>query len=157
MDLAVQEKTKVCVVMLTYKQRERTVECLSTLKAFEESPFDVLVWENNCQDGIVEAVRAAFPDVPAHRHHENLGVAPGRKAAGELAIKRLNPTHLLFLYIDMLVEPVFVGALLRPFIEDETVGQTQAKLRFMDHKQRLNDGGGCNINFVPARGWPAFL
>ena len=48
----------------------------------------------------------------------------------------------------MLVEPDFVSALFQPFLDDETVGQTQAKLRFMDDKRRLNDGGGCNINFV---------
>jgi GT2 family glycosyltransferase len=148
MDLVVQEKTKISVVMLTYNQRERTIQCLSTLKSIEEPPFDVLVWDNNSQDGTVEAVCEKFPEVLAHHHHDNLGVAPGRNAAGELAIKTFNPTHLLFLDNDMLVEPNFISALLQPFLEDETIGQTQAKLRFMDDKQRLNDGGGCNINFI---------
>jgi GT2 family glycosyltransferase len=41
-----------------------------------------------------------------------------------------------------------VGALLEPFAEDDRVGQTQAKLRFMHDRILLNDGGGARINFV---------
>jgi hypothetical protein len=48
----------------------------------------------------------------------------------------------------MVVEPGFVAGLLRPFLNDDQVGQTQAKLRFMDDRERLNDGGGARIHFV---------
>jgi len=54
----------------------------------------------------------------------------------------------LFLDNDMLVEPDFVGALLKPLTEDDRIGQTQAKLRFMHDREMLNDGGGAQINFL---------
>ncbi len=145
---------KICVVMLTYNQKERTIEILSNLLSITDPSFEVLVWDNGSQDGTVAAVQDIFPGVIAHYHTENLGVAPGRNAAAELAIRTLNPTYLLFLDNDMIVEPNFVAALLKPFLEDENVGQTQAKLRFMDDRERLNDGGGCNINFMLGRTTP---
>lgn len=146
--------TNICVIMLAFNQRDRTLECLSNILSIDAPQFKVVVWDNGSQDNTVEAINDAFPQVVAHYHPENLGVAPGRNAAANFAIETLQPTHLLFLDNDMLVEPDFVSALFRPFTEDESVGQTQAKLRFMDDKQRLNDGGGCNINFILGRTTP---
>jgi GT2 family glycosyltransferase len=114
----------------------------------EEPPFQVLVWDNGSQDNTAAAIQGRFPEVMVHYHPGNMGVAGGRNAAAELAIQTLQPTHLLFLDNDMLVEPNFVNALLQPLLEEENVGQTQAKLRFMGDRERLNDGGGARINFL---------
>jgi GT2 family glycosyltransferase len=139
--------SRVAVLILSYNQREMTLECLESVLAMDGEPFDVLVWDNGSEDGTVEAIEQRFPTVLAHRHPENLGVASGRNAAAALAFERLNPTHLLFLDNDMEVERRFLSGLLAPFTEDERVGQTQAKLRFWDDRERLNDGGGCRISF----------
>jgi GT2 family glycosyltransferase len=147
MSISSRDDVSICVIMLTLNQCEMTKECLSSLSSSDDLPFKILVWDNGSQDGTAEAVRERFPEVLVHYHPENLGVAPGRNAAAELAINALNPTYLLFLDNDMIVEPGFVRALLEPFAEDPQVGQTQAKLRFMDDRQRLNDGGGCQVNF----------
>jgi GT2 family glycosyltransferase len=145
---------RVAVVVLSYNQRVRTLECLEHLYADSAVPFRVLVWDNGSGDGTIEAVRAAYPEVVGHQHSENLGVAGGRNAAAKLAIRRLDPTHLLFLDNDIVVEPGFVSGLLEPFLSDDRVGQTQAKLRFMGDRERLNDGGGCRISFVLGRTVP---
>lgn len=139
---------KIAVVILTLNQRDRTLQCLTRLLDAQDLEFDVILWDNGSQDGTAEAVRAAFPQVLVHHSPNNLGVASGRNAAAGLAIQTYDPTHLLFLDNDMLVEPGFVSALLEPFAQDEGLGQTQAKLRFMNDRQRLNDGGGAKINFT---------
>jgi GT2 family glycosyltransferase len=133
---------------LTLNQRDRTLRCLESLLGSGEPLFHVLVWDNGSQDDTISAIQDRFPNVLAHHHPDNLGVASGRNAAAKLAVKRFSPSHLLFLDNDMLVEPGFVAALERPFAEDNRVGQAQAKLRFMDDRERLNDGGGARINFV---------
>jgi len=140
-------KVEIVVIILTLNQREQTLACLSTLLGSRQPPFHVLVWDNGSQDGTVAAVQEMFPEVFTHYHPYNLGVASGRNAAAELAIKTFNPSHLLFLDNDMILEPGFVSALLKPFEGDDRVGQTQAKLRFMHDRERLNDGGGAQINF----------
>jgi GT2 family glycosyltransferase len=139
--------TKVVVIILTMNQQDKTLQCLSSLLALQEPPFHLLIWDNGSQDGTAEAIREAFPEVLVHHHPVNLGVASGRNAAADLAIKIFTPNHLLFLDNDMILEPNFISALLQPFIEDQNVGQTQAKLRFMHDRERLNDGGGAQINF----------
>lgn len=139
---------RIAVIILTINQQEKTLECLSSLLAIREPTFDVLVWDNGSEDNTAEAVRAKFPQVLVHYHPDNLGVASGRNAAADLVIKTFKPNYLLFLDNDMLVEPDFVGALVEPFAADSKLGQTQAKLRFMNDKERLNDGGGARINFV---------
>jgi GT2 family glycosyltransferase len=138
----------IAIIILTYNQREKTVQCLSHLIATQGSSWQIMVWDNGSQDGTVEAVKEAYPNVFVHHHPTNLGVAGGRNAAAELALRDLQATHLLFLDNDILVEPGFVDALYAPFCEDPQVGQTQAKLRFMHDRHRLNDGGGAQINFV---------
>jgi O-antigen biosynthesis protein len=142
------DQANIAAIVLTLNQRDRTLQCLATLLACEGPSFHTLLWDNGSQDGTVEAVRQAFPQVLAHHHDSNLGVAAGRNAGADLALKTWNPSHLLFLDNDMLVEPEFVGALLRPFFEYDAVGQTQAKLRFMHDRERLNDGGGARISFL---------
>jgi GT2 family glycosyltransferase len=139
---------QIVILILTYNQRDRTLLCLSSLDVIKSPPFHLLLWDNGSSDGTVEAVKEAFPKVLSHYHPNNLGVASGRNSAAELAIKRFNPSYLLFLDNDMVVEPDFVGELLGPLLEDPKIGQTQAKLRFMYDRQRLNDGGGAKINFI---------
>lgn len=136
----------VAIVILTFNQREMTLECLQHVLGME-GEFEVVLWDNGSEDGTVEAVQERYPSVAAHWNPTNLGVASGRNAGAALAIERFAPTHLLFLDNDIEVEPGFLAALLDGFDEGPRVGQTQAKLRFYDDRSRLNDGGGCQISF----------
>ena len=138
----------VVVIILTYKQRDKTISCLSSLLDGEDIPFKVLVWDNGSQDDTLAAVKAAFPNVLTHYSEDNLGVAGGRNASAQLAIHEYGATHLLFLDNDILVEPGFVGALYEPFVSAQRLGQTQAKLRYMHDRSLINDGGGAQISFV---------
>ena len=138
----------IVVLILTYNQRNKTLACLSALLDSEGIPFKALVWDNGSQDGTIQAVKIAFPNVFTHYSESNLGVAGGRNASAQLAINEYGATHLLFLDNDILVEPGFVHALYQPFESDPQLGQTQAKLRFMHDRSLINDGGGAQISFV---------
>lgn len=140
--------SRIAVIILTLDQRERTLRCIEHFRKTSEPSYRIVLWDNGSQDGTIQAVRRAYPDVIAYHHPENLGVASGRNAAARLAIEALKPSFLLFLDNDILVEAGFVGALVAPFAESTDLGQTQAKLRFMHERERLNDAGGARINFV---------
>jgi GT2 family glycosyltransferase len=140
--------TNLVVIILTYNQRQKTLKCLSTLLGGEEIPFKVLIWDNNSRDDSLAAIKEAFPGVATHYSQSNLGVAEGRNAAGTMAIYELGATHLLFLDNDIEVEAGFVKALYEPFATDNSLGQTQAKLRFLHDRSLINDGGGARISFV---------
>lgn len=138
---------RAAVVILSHNQREMTLDCLRHVLAMQAPSFDVVVWDNGSEDGTVEAIRRDHPEVIVRHSPVNLGVASGRNAGAALALERTRATHLLFLDNDIEVEPGFLAALLDGFAADPAVGQTQAKLRFYDDRERLNDGGGCRISF----------
>lgn len=138
----------IVVLVLTHNQKAKTIECLSSLFANQEMAFKVLVWDNGSQDGTLAAVKTAFPDVEMHYSETNLGVAGGRNASANMAINQIGATHLLFLDNDILVEHHFIKALYEPFVVDQRIGQTQAKLRFLHDRSLINDGGGARISFV---------
>jgi hypothetical protein len=138
---------RVVVVVLTYNQREVTLRCLASLRGAGEPSFQVLVWDNGSSDGTAQAVRLAYPEVLVQEHPGNLGVGSGRNAAAALARQRFAPTHVLFLDNDIVVAPGFVRELLAPFRGDPMLAQVQAKLRFLNDPARLNDGGGCRIQW----------
>lgn len=136
------------MIVLTLNQRETTLRCLASLRPGRHA-LRIFVWDNGSNDGTVDAVREACPTAVTHRHPTNLGVASGRNAAARLALAEPHPpTHLLFLDNDMVVEPGFVDALLEPMLANPRVAQTQAKLRLADDPARLNDGGGCRIDWL---------
>ena len=140
--------TSLLVIILTFNQRQKTLKCLSTLLGGEDIPFKVLVWDNNSRDDTLAAINETFPDILTQYSESNLGVAGGRNAAGTMAIRELGATHLLFLDNDIEVEAGFVKALYEPFEAETSLGQTQAKLRFMHDRSLINDGGGARISFV---------
>ena len=138
---------RVAIVMLTLNQRETTLRALASLMPQVESDMRVLVWDNGSTDGTVDAVRRDHPTVLAHHHPTNLGVASGRNAGAKTAIERWQPEYLLFLDNDLVLRPGFVRALLDTLDRDPGVGQVQGKLLYLDEPGRINDGGGCRINF----------
>ena len=142
------DSPNIVVIILTYKQREKTLGCLTALVANTRVPFRILVWDNGSQDDTIAAVRQKYTNVMTHYSESNLGVAGGRNASANMAIHEFGATHVLFLDNDILVEPGFVEALFEPFKSDPEVGQTQAKLRFMHDRSLINDGGGARISFV---------
>lgn len=138
----------IAIIILTFNQQEKTLKCLDSLYASTKTSPVIVVWDNGSEDETAVAIRQSHPQILVHESQANLGVAGGRNAAAALAIQTYNPTHLLFLDNDIMVEPGFIEALHQPFTQDDHVGQTQAKLRFMYDPQRLNDGGGNTINFT---------
>jgi GT2 family glycosyltransferase len=143
----VPESPRIAIVMLTFNQREITLRALRSFGA-DLARWSWVVWDNGSLDGTVEAVGREFPLVHAHRHPSNLGVASGRNAGARLAMELYSPTHLVFLDNDMVVRPGFIDALFAPFAADAQVAQTQGKLLYLHEPTRINDGGGCRINFL---------
>lgn len=138
---------KIAIVMLTLNQRDTTLRALKSIMPQVDADTRVLVWDNGSSDGTVAAVRSEYPNVTAHHHPENLGVASGRNAGAKLTQELFKPEYLLFLDNDLVLRPGFIRALRETLDADPRVGQVQAKLLYLDEPTRINDGGGCRINF----------
>jgi len=147
-------EANIVVVMLTVNQREKTMRALESFRAVTSPSFQLLLWDNGSQDGTLDAVREAYPEVMVHYHPTNLGAATGRNSGAKLAIEQFRPSHLLFIDNDMTVAPDCLEALLKPFENDSSLAQTTGKIMVPNGNGRLNDAGGCKVQFWSGRTKP---
>lgn len=99
----------VSILVVSYNTRELTLECLRSVFAHTRTDFELIVVDNDSQDGSADAIEAEFgARVRLMRSAENLGFAGGnnlaaRQARGEFVLL-LNPdTELRSPAIDALV------------------------------------------------------
>jgi GT2 family glycosyltransferase len=147
-------KAQIAIIILTVNQKDKTLRCLNSFRMVKQPPFNIVLWDNGSQDGTSEFVRENYPDVLVHHHPENIGAAAGRNSAAELAFSYFKPEFLLFIDNDMTVTPDFLAALHKPFENNPALGQTTGKIKVPGDIRRINDAGGCKINFQLARTFP---
>jgi len=86
---------KCSVIIVNYKVPRLLANCLKSIKKYTTVSHEVIVVDNDSQDGSVEMLQTHFPDVTTIDSDENLGFAAGnnlglKKASGQY-IFYLNP------------------------------------------------------------------
>lgn len=102
---------QVSIIVISYNTREMTLKCLETVYAeTRETPFEVIVIDNNSADGSAEALQREYGDrATVHCLKENLGFAAANNVAAQEArgeyLLLLNPdTEVLDGAIDKLMD-----------------------------------------------------
>lgn len=85
----------VSIIIVSYKTREMTLECLRSLVRETKIPYQLIVLDNASDDGSAAAIAAEFPDILLLTETENSGFAKAnniaaRHATGEYVLL-LNP------------------------------------------------------------------
>jgi len=138
---------EIAVILLTLNQRVKTLRCIESFKDVTETDYKIVLWDNGSEDETCDLVHQRYPDVMIHRHPENIGVASGRNGAAELAIKRFDPSFLLFIDNDMTVRSDFLEHLTAPFEGNVNLAQTTGKILDLNDHHRIYGAGGCRIRF----------
>lgn len=100
---------EVSITICSWNTREDLLACLCSLeKAREESVFEVIVVDNNSEDGSPDMVAERFPWVRLERMSRNLGFTGGHNHA--LAIRQAP--HAFLLNSDTIVHPGALRTLL---------------------------------------------
>jgi N-acetylglucosaminyl-diphospho-decaprenol L-rhamnosyltransferase len=85
----------VSILIVTYRCRDAARACLESLSSSDGVAQEIVVLDNDSDDGTVEMVRSEFPDVRLIASAENLGFALGVNRAAEEAdgefLLLLNP------------------------------------------------------------------
>ncbi len=88
----------ISIVIISWKMRDLLERCLKTIYNFtSDVSFEVIVIDNNSQDGTSEMVEKLFPQIKLIKNSENRGVAPARNQG----IKETKGKYILILDADM--------------------------------------------------------
>ncbi len=91
----------VTIQLVTYNSLKYLPDCLKSIYNQTYTDFQVLVIDNNSQDGTVEYLRQNHPQVTVFKNHQNLGFA----AAHNQGINLLHSPYVVFSNVDILLEP----------------------------------------------------
>lgn len=75
------DKPKVKVIVLSYNRKEETLKCLKSIFDQTYENIDIIVLDNNSDDGSPEAIEKNFPQVEVMRMPANYGDWEGRDIA----------------------------------------------------------------------------
>ena len=90
---------ELSIVVISYNTREMTLACLRSVYAETRTPFELIVVDNNSEDGSSEAIRRNFPHATLFAEKTNHGFAP----AHDIALRQASAPWLLLLNPDTLV------------------------------------------------------
>ncbi len=134
----------VAVVIVNYKGRDDTLECLASLAAFTYLRVAVYVVDQASGDGTPDAVRAAFPDVRVIENRENNGFAGGNNVGIRQALAD-GVDYVFLLNNDTTVAPNLLEPLVKLMAGDETIGACGPQMRYFDAPETVwSDGGSVD-------------
>ncbi|MGH1349480.1 MAG: glycosyltransferase family 2 protein [Methyloligellaceae bacterium] len=106
----------ISILVISYNTREMTLECLhSVVNETVDCSYELIVVDNNSQDGSAEAIEKEFPDIKLMALKDNLGFAKANNLAAEHAsgeyVLLLNPDTVV---LDKAIDRLMTFAKERP-------------------------------------------
>lgn len=144
----------VTVVVLHWKNYERTRAALKSLEGISYPNYRVAVIDNFSNDGSIEKLEAEFPDYTFLRNDSNLGFSRGCNVGIRSAYEG-GANYVLLLNNDMEVDPGFLDPAIAAAENDRDVGLVTGKILFGDRQTIWQAGGRIDpirIQGEP-RGW----
>ena len=124
----------VSIVVVTYNQVDHTYDCLASLLAHADVPFELIVVDNASSDG-TDRLLDRLRNVTVLRNPENVGFGKACNQAAE----RARGEYVLFLNNDATIAPGCLSALVDAARSDPRVGAVGGKLVWPDG--RLQEAG----------------
>ena len=127
--------SKVAIIILNWNGKEDTIECLESLKHITYPNYEILLVDNGSTDGSVECFRERYPGMEIIENGENLGFAEGNNVGIRRAMDE-GADYVLLLNNDTVVDPEFLGELVRVAEGDGKIGIVGPKIYYYDYKGR---------------------
>jgi GT2 family glycosyltransferase len=143
------DRPRVGVAVLNYRGAADTIACLASLRAVPE-PIDIIVVDNGSDDGSIDEIHAAAPDVGLVASRDNLGFGRGNN----LAIERFLERGCEFVWLlnnDATVEALSLGALLDIAAADDRLGAVGSVIYHADRPSEVQTWGGGSVSLRSGR------
>jgi hypothetical protein len=125
--------TPVAIIVLTWNQRDLTLDCLASLAEMEypEERLQVIVVDNGSRDGTAAAVRERYPHVTVLENGDNLGFAEGNNVGIRHALQ--GPAqHIMLLNNDTVVDRQMLAELITIMDQHPEVGIVGPKMLYFE-------------------------
>jgi hypothetical protein len=130
----------VAVIVLNWNQEGDTAECLQSLRSVAGVALRVVLVDNGSKAGESDRLAQRFPEAEVIRLAENRGFAAGNNIGVERAAT-FDPTHILLLNNDTLVDPGFLVPLLGA-LDAPDIGVVGPKILYHAEAERIWFAGG---------------
>ncbi len=111
----------VYIIVLNYKRKDDTIDCIRSLLAMDYPNFRVMLVDNASKDGTADAVRTVFPDVEVIVNRQNLMYAGGNNVGIKHALK-LGSDYVMLINNDTIVDRRLLSELMAGFGSVEGAG-----------------------------------
>lgn len=137
--------SRVRAVVLNFNGGDLVRRCVQSLLVSEWPDLEVVVVDNDSQDGSVAVIEREFPQVKVLRTGSNIGFPANNAAMGD----RAGIAHIALINPDAEVEPGWLSPLVEAMEADPSLGAVCPKLLFADRFVDLEVRTGT---FAGARG-----
>jgi GT2 family glycosyltransferase len=120
------QQPKVCVVIVTWNRSDAVVRCVLSLNALQYENLDVVVVDNNSQDGTVDRLKAIFPSLKVLVNEKNQGYCGGNNRGIRYALEH-GAQYVFLLNNDATVHPHVISHLVRTAESDPAIAVVGAK------------------------------
>ena len=136
---------KVFIIVLNWNGWQDTLECLASLTNLNYPNYEIIVVDNNSENGSEEKIRTAFPDLTLLQSGANLGFAGGNNVGLSYALGR-NFDFVWLLNNDTVVEPDALSELLKRAQTEPKVDMCGSTLVYYHNRDMIQAYGGGTYN-----------
>lgn len=112
---------KVFIIILNYNGQDFLKKTLASVFQVDYPNFEIVLVDNNSNDGSFEEARRVFPKIACIKNSENLGFSAGNNIGTEYALER-SADYILLLNYDTIVGKNFLRPLVELMESDEKIG-----------------------------------
>ncbi len=126
------ESPDLSIIILNYNVRELLLNCLESISNNQDTRYkiQIIVIDNASEDGSVEAVRKAYPEVELIINKTNLGFAAGNNSA----IPKIKAPVVLFLNPDTVVVDDAINMSLKYLLSNPDIGALTCRVELPNGK-----------------------
>lgn len=131
----------VGIILVNWNGYEFTAACLNSLRKVDFPDFKVILVDNASQNQEAERLKTGFPEIDLIKNSENLGFAGGNNT-GIIQALAQGYSYVLLLNNDTLVEPDFLGHMMRKLGQNSNLGVVQSLILFVHDTTQIWSAGG---------------
>ena len=128
---------KVTIIIPNYNGKHFMKPCLESLEKQQCKDFQILVVDNASSDGSLEYMEETYPSVEVIALDQNYGFSK----AVNVGIRHASTPYVILLNNDTVVEPHYVGELIRAVESSSRIFSVSSKMIQMYHPELIDSAG----------------